>query len=69
MAVGAAEILTTEPAHIDRVAMDIKACRAKSLIGIWSGPIVAQQIFVGRNPLDILDGKLSPTVGANRLAK
>jgi len=84
VAVGAAEILTAEPSNIDRIAVDIKARGAESLIGIWSSPIVTQQIFVGRNPLDIFDRKqifvgrnpldifdrkLSPTIGANGLAK
>jgi len=69
VAVGAAKVLTAEPSNVDRVAVDIKACWTESLIGIWSSPIVTQQIFVGRNPLDILDSKLGPTIGANGLAK
>ena len=69
MTVWAAEILAAEPSNVDRVAVDIEACGAESLIGIWSSPIVTQQIFVGRNPLDIFDRKLSPTIGANGLAK
>jgi len=69
MAVGAAEILAAESSNVDRVAVDIKARGAESLIGIWSRPIVSQQIFVSRNPLDIFNRKFSPTVGANRLAE
>ena len=69
MTVGAGEILTAEPSNIDRVAMYIKARGAEPLIGVWSGPVVPQQIFVGRNPLDIFDSKLGPTIRANGLAK
>jgi len=69
MAVGAAEILAAESSNVDRVAVDIKARGAESLIGIWSRPIVTQQIFVCRNPFDIFDRKLSPTIGANGLAE
>jgi len=42
MAVGAAEILAAESSNVDRVAVDIKARGAESLIGIWSRPIVTQ---------------------------
>jgi len=69
MAVWAGEILTAQALNIDRVTMHIKARRTESLVGIWSRPIVSQQIFVSRNPLDIFNRKFSPTVGANRLAE
>ena len=69
MTVGAAEILAAESSNVDRVAVDIKARGAEPLIGIWASPIVTQQVFVCRNPFDIFDRKLSPTIGANGLAK